>query len=562
MLMTADAQSSSKLDHSSDELWLDDGSSATQQAFVEPPPTTRATCSNAGRYHANTVISGKYQLVEVLGEGGMGSVWVARNRTLDVDVALKLMRSELAEDKDGIAERMLQEARAAACIGHPAIIQVYDFGFTERGDPFIVMEQLRGESLAQALSRRRRVSPTRAVQTLLPIIDALAATHAQGIVHRDLKPANIFLARPAGQRLQPKVLDFGIAKLEQRAAGRLTQDGAVIGSPAYMSPEQFTGDGSIDGRADIWALCVVLYEMITGHRPFENDGQHAAVWWNVLNGKPRPISEHGVDDPVLWGILERGFSKDPSGRHTDMRALGRTLAEWLVSRGVQEDICNASLRAWLAHVDTGGQLLASFFPSKEPGANDSPRIIVDPLAQTIARSLESSGTRPIPLVVKRPASSAHSQSRLLWLAGLGALVAFSATAGFAAWSARSGTDKSESSGLTSPLRRAPEKMPATELARRAPPAVWPSNSRQRAYDRPVTDTAPVDVRSRVDRNQTSEPSNGVRARASDRALAPEPTVVDLRLREGNTSASSARVPRPAAAPAPHKKARELKNPFE
>ncbi|HEY5960557.1 MAG TPA: serine/threonine-protein kinase, partial [Polyangiaceae bacterium] len=283
--MAADAQSCSDLKQTADELWVNDGCAPTEHALgIHPKSSLPVSCTNAGRYNASSIISGKYQLTEVLGEGGMGSVWVARNRTLDVDVALKLMRAELADDVDGIAERMLQEARAAACIGHPAIIQVYDFGFTEHGDPFIVMELLRGESLAQALGRRRRVSPTRAAQTLLPIVDALAATHAQGIVHRDLKPGNIFLARPAGQRLQPKVLDFGIAKLEQRAAGRLTQEGAVIGSPAYMSPEQFSGDGAIDGRADIWSLCIVLYEMITGCRPFEGEGQKGAMWWNVLNG--------------------------------------------------------------------------------------------------------------------------------------------------------------------------------------------------------------------------------------------------------------------------------------
>ena len=227
----------------------------------------RAQPARTKRYDAGAIISGKYQLVEVLGEGGMGSVWVAKNRTLDVDVAIKLMRAEFADSVDGIAERMLQEARAAACIGHPAIIQVFDFGFAEYGDPFIVMELLRGESLEQALCRRHRVSPNRAVQTLLPIIDALAATHALGIVHRDLKPANLFLTRDTYGQPCIKVLDFGISKIldpNGLESVMLTDSRALIGSPAYMSPEQMRSARDVDQRTDIWSLGAVLFELLTG----------------------------------------------------------------------------------------------------------------------------------------------------------------------------------------------------------------------------------------------------------------------------------------------------------
>ncbi len=358
--MTAEAQGHPKLKQTADELWADAGDRQTPaEVMTMTQLEAGAERGRASRYEAGAIIAGKYQLVELLGEGGMGSVWVAKNRTLDVDVAIKLMRAEFAHNVDGIAERMLQEARAAACIEHPAIIQVFDFGFSEFGDPFIVMELLRGESLDQALCRRHHVSPNRAVQTLLPVIDALAATHAHGIVHRDLKPANIFLARPAGQRLQPKVLDFGVAKLERRAAQRLTQEGAMVGSPAYMSPEQFLGKGVVDARADVWALCVVLYEMITSHLPFESEAD-VGIWHLVMNTEPRPIAEHGIDDPALWQILEKGFAKDPDARYDGMHSLGSALAEWLVARGVNEDICDASLRTWLDPMDIGTQPVHSF----------------------------------------------------------------------------------------------------------------------------------------------------------------------------------------------------------
>lgn len=339
-------------------------------------PGTTATpprAVEAGRYEPGSLILGKYQLLEILGQGGMGSVWLAKNRTLDLDVAFKVMRTELAElaeEIEGIAERMLQEARAAASVGHPAIVKVFDFGFTERGDPFIVMEVLKGESLASAMKRRGRLSPTRAAQTLLPIVDALSATHARGIVHRDLKPENIFLARPAGHRLEPKVLDFGIAKLEQRAQERLTRGGAVLGSPAYMAPEQLRGEADVDARADLWALSVVLYQMITERRPFEGDSYHASMW-NVLNALPRPIAEQGIDDAALWRILERGLAKKKEDRYPDMHSFGRDLALWLMDQGVQEDICDATLKAWITDPLTAVRPHNSFFPSHAPRASPS-----------------------------------------------------------------------------------------------------------------------------------------------------------------------------------------------
>jgi eukaryotic-like serine/threonine-protein kinase len=515
--MTVEARSYSDLNQTADELWVDDGNGPTDPTLIAPKsPEVKIACTNAGSYHAGAIIAGRYELIEVLGEGGMGSVWVAKNRTLDVEVALKLMRAELACDVEGIAGRMLQEARAAACIGHPAIIQVFDFGVAEHGEPFIAMELLRGESLAQALRRRRRVSPTRAAQTLLPIIDALGAAHAHGIVHRDLKPENIFLARPAGQRLQPKVLDFGIAKLEQRAADRLTRDGAVIGSPAYMSPEQFCGDGNVDGRADIWALSVVLYEMITGHRPFEGDGYQAAVFWNVLNAKPRPIAEHELDEPVLWGILEQGLAKDPSGRHQDMRAFGCALANWLMARGVREDICDASLRAWMNPVDAGMQRIHSFFPSREPNAQAPQQVVVDPLSQAIRDAVESSGARPIRTAQPRSlrVHLVRTERRFLWLAALGALVAFMGTAGVAAWSAAP--------------RPSQVTEPAPVAEHRPQPVSSPTSTLPRA----------------LERTQPFEP-----APVESRAPETSPRVPVPRSRRAKTSAS------------PGKSAQELKDPF-
>ena len=214
-------------------------------------------------YRVGDVIAGKYRLDALLGEGGMGTVWRAFNLQLEAPVALKLIRGEL--DRVSLAQRLKQEARAAAKLGHPAIVRVFDVGDSELGDPYIVMELLKGQTLGHLLATEQRLSAVHGLQLLLPVADALVAAHAKGIVHRDLKPDNIFLAYE-GEQLQPKLLDFGIAKLEGEAGPnqQLTQAGVVLGSPEYMSPEQARGQDNVDHRTDIWSFCVVLYETLTG----------------------------------------------------------------------------------------------------------------------------------------------------------------------------------------------------------------------------------------------------------------------------------------------------------
>ena len=318
-------------------------------------------------YEPGVVVAQKFQLVRMLGEGGMGSVWVAKNLALDVHIALKLIRAELATSVAGLGERLLQEARAAASIDHPAVIQIFDFGLTELRDPFIAMELLHGESLAGTIKRRGKLNPVRAVQTLLPIVDALLSAHERGIVHRDLKPDNIFLARGAGNALEPKVLDFGIAKFDQKLTPGLTTAGTILGSPAYMSPEQARGETDVDGRTDVWALCVVLYEAITGLLPFGAENYNALMY-AILEGQPTTFNELGINEPLLWSIVLHGLEKDRKRRCADMFELGRALAAWLLGRGIQEDVCHAVLKSkWLER--TRHQATAhphSFFPSEPP----------------------------------------------------------------------------------------------------------------------------------------------------------------------------------------------------
>jgi serine/threonine protein kinase len=315
------------------------------------------------------IVEQKYELVRLLGEGGMGAVWVAKHLTLDVHVALKVMHGDIGQQVPGAADRMLQEARAAACIGHPAIVQVFDFGRTRNGDPFISMELLHGESLAQAVQRRGRLPAARALQVLLPIADALAVAHQRGIVHRDLKPDNVFLARLADGRVQPKILDFGIAKLETEHLPKLTVQGTVLGSPAYMAPEQAWGENDIDQRADVWAFSVMLYELLTGTVPFQADSYNALLF-AITRNEPKPIAEFGVDSPELWQILLKGLAKDRAARFADMRELGRAFASYLLSQGIKTDITKAPIAPWLESRQS--PLDASLFPSLLPHGSSAP----------------------------------------------------------------------------------------------------------------------------------------------------------------------------------------------
>jgi eukaryotic-like serine/threonine-protein kinase len=307
-----------------------------------PAPTSRR--SRSGEFAEGDLIGQKYRLLQRLGEGGMASVWRARNEALEMEVAIKFIRADL--DDPRLAERLLQEARAAARLGHPAIVRVLDFGTTRPGEPYIVMEYLEGESVAELLQRCGRSSATSAVRTLLPIAHALATAHSKGIIHRDIKPDNIFLSRQDAF-VQPKLFDFGVAKLELNArVGRITEHGLIFGTPEYMAPEQARGEEA-DHRADLWAFCVVLYEMLTGRLPFEGKSYNA-ILRAIIEDTPPPTTTFAGGDAPLWQILERGLKKDVDKRWQSLRELGTALATWLIQRGIDQDVSGASLHAvWI-----------------------------------------------------------------------------------------------------------------------------------------------------------------------------------------------------------------------
>jgi serine/threonine-protein kinase len=324
-----------------------------------------------GDYAPGDLVGHKYRLVRFLDEGAQGSVWLAENLSLRAEVAIKIVRWGPSNPAPSL--RLEKEARAAALIPHPAAIRVFDLGWTANGDTFVVMEYLEGQSLGERLTTCGRLSPLEAVRILLPIADVLFVAHQRGIVHRDLKPENVFLAQ-SGDAIQPKLLDFGIAKLRRQGEAELpiTDVGALVGSPAYCSPEQVFCREDVGQAADVWSFCVLLYECLTGMLPFDSENPRE-LFRQIEREPPVPIFARGIDDRELWEILQRGLSKDPAARWPNMQSLGHALAGWLRQRGVEDDISGIRLDArWLGkeHGVRGAARTMSPSPSAhEPDRN-------------------------------------------------------------------------------------------------------------------------------------------------------------------------------------------------
>lgn len=273
------------------------------------------------------VIADKYRVERVLGEGGMGYVIAAYHLKLDQLVALKFLKPEALKHAH-IVQRFAREARAAAKIRGEHVARVIDVGDLPNGAPYIVMEYLEGEDLAQRLHSRGVLAIEEAVGYLLQACEALAEAHAAGIVHRDLKPPNLFLARTAGRIPTLKVLDFGISKaLDETVEGgrNLTSTSMIMGTPHYMSPEQLRSSRDVDQRSDIWALGVVLFELLTAQPPF--DGENAtAVITSIITDEPRSLFELRPDAPrELWPVLLRCLAKHRAERFSNVLELARAL---------------------------------------------------------------------------------------------------------------------------------------------------------------------------------------------------------------------------------------------
>ena len=275
------------------------------------------TSTTSTGVHGATVdlIGGHYRVVRTIGKGGMGTVYEAENTWTQRRVAVKVMRPEVARDGE-LASRFMQEARATSRLAHPNIIDVLDMGQDQAlGALYIVEEYLTGHDLRVHLNLVGRMSPRDALDVVLPVMEALSEAHAHGIVHRDLKPDNIFLAETS-RGIVPTLIDFGVAKMVASGSdevGLQTRVGMLMGTPSYMAPEQGRGDTAVDGRADIWSLGVVLYEMLAGRRPHDALTAPGLIA-QIIYQDPIPLDQAAPELPAdlvaaVMGALQRDLAK-------------------------------------------------------------------------------------------------------------------------------------------------------------------------------------------------------------------------------------------------------------
>ncbi|WP_080681987.1 serine/threonine-protein kinase [Sorangium cellulosum] len=265
--------------------------------------------------HAGDVAGGRFRLIRPIGSGGMASVWWARHELIGRDVALKL--SPALRD-DQVVARFIREAKIIGKFQHRNIVGVVDAGeLPDEGYLFLALELLRGSPFADRLVPSRPLPPEEVVPVLIEVCCGLSAAHAEGVVHRDIKPENIVMAMVPGEGIVPKIVDFGISQLTD-AGDAITVDGQLLGTPSYMSPEQALGKRTIDARADIWAVGVMLYEALSGAQPFRG-GNHHAVLRRILETEPAPLPPSVPQR--LRKIAARCLEKDPARRYPDAASL-------------------------------------------------------------------------------------------------------------------------------------------------------------------------------------------------------------------------------------------------
>jgi eukaryotic-like serine/threonine-protein kinase len=346
-------------------------------------------------------LAGKYRIERVLGQGGMGTVFEAENLELQGKVAVKVLSATPSENR---TKRFVQEAKAAARIGHPGVVQVFDIG-EDHGMPFLVMERISGVSLATRLEHGRLELHV-ALSLMDQLLEVLGAAHDAGVIHRDVKPANIMILEGSGERL--KLLDFGIAKLREREldATKLTQTGAMMGTPWYMSPEQILQDETADHRADLWSATATFFEMLTGSRVHGEIGAFAALVRVATEPAPKLRSKLNSASKSLEAVVAKALELDREKRYPSASALRAAIA--LASEGRSRTpralFSKRSLAVVLLALATGaaGVTLANrerAIRTRTPGAIRSVRDVAE------LRSLRENEKAPTPPLVSADASA-------------------------------------------------------------------------------------------------------------------------------------------------------------
>ena len=316
------------------------------------------------------IIDGKYRIVRLIGEGGMGAVYEAENMRIHRKVAIKVLHSGVAQTGEAVS-RFEREAQAAGRIGSEHIVEVLDLGNLPSGDRYMVMEFMDGDSLSGRIRDRTRLTPAEIYPIIHQLLEALAAAHGAGIIHRDLKPDNVYLLKSRGGKADfVKLLDFGISKFNQLSGDSgfsMTRTGAVMGTPYYMAPEQAKGARDLDHRVDLYAAGVILYESVTGEVPFNADTFNELLFKIVLEAA-RPVEQVVPNmDPNFAAIVNKSMAREPAQRFQSAREFQQSLEQWAAGAGPQfAAALNASVQTYGApaqhqpmgtgqHAAVGGQ---------------------------------------------------------------------------------------------------------------------------------------------------------------------------------------------------------------
>jgi len=288
------------------------------------------------------IVLGKYRVERVIGQGGMGMVVAARHTALGELFAIKLMLNIEGVTGKQAFDRFLREARICASLKGEHVVKVQDVGELEDGRPYMVMEYLEGQDLGSLIEKKGPLSVSNAAAVVLQACEALAEAHRLGIIHRDIKPPNMFLIRTPNGKVRLKLLDFGISKRIGAETKALTATGAMMGSPLYMSPEQLTDPRAVGPQTDIWAMGVVLYELVTGKVPFDGEMIFQVIQ-EILNKKPDLPSKHKPSLPVeLDKIVEKALRKDPAQRYASIEEFSRDVRQLLQANSVISSSLNLS----------------------------------------------------------------------------------------------------------------------------------------------------------------------------------------------------------------------------
>jgi eukaryotic-like serine/threonine-protein kinase len=432
-----------------------------------------------GAIAPGTVLAGKFRVVSLLGEGGMGAVYEIEHELTKHRRALKLLHKAMA-DQPSVVERFLREASAAGRVGNPHIIETFDAGVLDTGEPYLVMEILRGEPLAARIAHGK--------MPILDVVDLVGqaaagvqAAHAAGIIHRDLKPDNLFITEGADGRPFVKILDFGISKFDPTKTNglQLTQEGAALGTPYYMPPEQIRGEGNLDARADVYALGVILYECLAGVRPFEAETlAHLAIL--IHTGAPVPIAELRPDLPPGFATLVQAAMATDRGQRTQTAAELRAALERYGQIGFSTQLRNLTPRPSMAPArsiapgavgslatSAAGVSMRSPTPTPRKGSSSALLVVGGALGLTLATAVGGglwwSHKRSLAL---EAASAAPALS-----AAPSSPVAVHEPASPPSTSAQSAAGPSVAPAVPDPASLRPNSMPAPPSARSAQSAV-------------------------------------------------------------------------------------------